>query len=708
MIQNPHSTQETQRRLKELYKRYGFEFAKGYADNTVLVFTIKNGYFQNADIVPLLNDSDTTLALNEFQQLGYACQVRTSAHPEIAESQLFQGFFSLESVIERLRNDYRKFTKSIVSIYSDKAEYKYINAPYQINGDPGEKSPAEEVITRLGSEKPILFLIEAAAGFGKTCTAYELVSHLVEKGDYLPLFSELSRNRQAVIFRHILLDEIDHTFPILSSKLVQSEMKNGKIVTILDGFDELLRKTDDGEDFGKSEPMLETIGEFLTGRAKIVLTTRRTVLFEGDPFHLWVEKHAESFELVRIRINEPNVEHWLQEERLSKVVSEGIDLEAIANPVILSYLRCIPDDDFNRVANDPNGLIEKYFDFMLDRERIRQDLRITPEKQQEILLSIAQDMVQLSYTSEQRDYIVEYIIESNSRILDEALKNYSPAERPSKEALANKLASHALLDRSSDGSEIGFINEFVLGNFIAQIIMSDPTWLNDEIRFIEPAVISYQPRSAEKRNTLWSRLKPSSEFLSMSDRVDIVVRLIGSIPFILEHDEVQAIEFKRIEVGELLIKNFQFNECTFKNCNFKTSNLDNVTFLNCKYYECTISEDESLGQIFILGSMGETEFIKELEAASKKASITIPEDRMLLAEGFILEKFWPAGRSIVTHKHRPIKGVCANSGEFTFPELYDAITSLKRKSILRTPKQSSFLEINIEEIEQIKQILRRD
>ncbi|MCO4883409.1 hypothetical protein, partial [Paraburkholderia caribensis] len=72
-----------------------------------------------------------------------------------------------------------------------------------------------------------MFLIEAAAGFGKTCTAQEIVNGLIENSDYLPLYAELSRNRQARVFRHILLDEIDRTFPLLGSRLVQSEIQNG-------------------------------------------------------------------------------------------------------------------------------------------------------------------------------------------------------------------------------------------------------------------------------------------------------------------------------------------------------------------------------------------------------------------------------------------------------------------------------------------------
>lgn len=701
-------SREIRNALLDVYQRYGFELAKVYENEQILVFTIKTGYFDNADIVPLSDECDCTRAFNDFSQAGFACTVRNVLTPNQAEQQLFKGFFSVDSILARLKNDYDKFTKSIVAPFSQHAEYRYINAPYRVNGQIGSLTPADEVASRLCSDRPILFLIEAAAGFGKTCTAYELVHLLTQQGEHLPLFSELSRNRQATIFRYILLDEIDHTFPVLSSKLVQAEMKNGRIVTILDGFDELLRKTEDGSDFENSEPMLETIGEFLKGNAKIVLTTRRTVLFEGDAFHTWVEKHSDEFDLIRIRISEPRVDDWLSDVRLKYLNDSSLRVGDIANPVLLSYLRCIPDDEFTAVAAEPHRLVEKYFDFMLDRERTRQDLRITVEKQQRILRSIAEDMISFGYTSEHRDYIVDHILRVSAKIIEEALLSYSASEKPSKEEIANKLASHALLDRSRrEQNKIGFINEFVLGHFVAEIILKSGEWLNDDLRFIEPAVVSYQPRTKENRDALWLKLKASVEYLPISDQVDIALRLIGSIPFELHNDEVIGLEVTKADLGKLPISNFQFNECIFRDCTFDVTNMADVNFLNCKFYGNSLVNSESAGHIFVLGAFGDQSFIDDLMISNIHAPAEIAPDRQIIVEQFILEKFWPVGRETVTHKHRPIKGVCVNSGEFKTNELYSAISTLKRKNILREPKNPAFIEINLDEIQAIREILGR-
>ena len=317
-------------------------------------------------------------------------------------------------------------------------------------------------------------------------------------------------------------------------------------------------------------------------------------------------------------------------------------------------------------------------------------------------------MIAFGYTSEHRDYIVDHIERVCSKAIDEALLSYSASEKPSREEIANKLASHALLDRSSrEQNKIGFVNEFVLGHFVARIILNSVEWLNDDLRFLEPAVVSYQHRAVDTRINLWSKLKPSVVFLPISDQVDIALRLTGEVPFELINDEVHGLEISKTTLGGHLISNFQFNECVFKDCVFDVSNMADVNFLNCKYYGCALGASESKGQIHVLGAFGDQAFIDSLLASNSHALDDILPDRQLILERFILEKFWPVGREVVTHKHRPIKGVCVNSGEYQMSELYSAIVSLKKKNILREPKNPAFIEINLEEIQAIRDILGR-
>lgn len=702
--------QQLKNKLEEIYKRYGFEQAKIYENENTIVFTLKTGYFDNADIVPLSEDACTDKAFSDFSKANFACTIRKHLNPEQTAEELFKGFFSASQITERLKSDYLKFTESIARQFSDDAKYTYINAPYHINGKIGTTSPAEEVVSRLAEKKPILFLIEAAAGFGKTCTAFELVNKLVTSEDYLPLFSELSRNRKAPIFRYVLLDEIDRRFPTLSSRLVQAEMKNGKVVTILDGFDELLRKSEDVDDFENQEPMLETIGQFLTGCAKIILTSRRTVLFEGDSFHNWALEHKNEFELVKIRIGEPSLVDWLPEERLNAIQSTSLDIKnSLANPVLLSYLRCIPQDKFDAVIQSPQGLVEKYFSFLLDRERERQDLKLSVEQQKTVLTTIAKDMIDNGYTSEQREHIVEIILRNCSKELEESLVLYPTSDRPDKEYLANKIASHALLDRSTkEENKIGFINEFVLGYFVSNNIIQLPEWLNDDIRFLEPAVLSYTPRSLDDKKKLLEKLKESLEFVAISYRADFTSKLIGEIDFDLISEEAEGLNFEGIVIGTHSVTNFQFNDCVFKNCKFLLKRFDNITFLNCKFYDNNISAGLPLGPIYILGEQGNIEFLKDAISEKDSASDLInDEDDNYHLERHVLEKFWPVGREKFTHKHRPIAGICSGHGDFRPDEIYKAIVKLKKDGILLQPNSASFVELNFDRLNDIRKILGR-
>lgn len=700
----------TKKQIKDIYSRYGFVEEKTYDEDNVIVFSLKAGYFSNIDIIPISINYCHKKAFEDFTQLGYACTVREYNSPLNVERNLFNGFFSIDSNKKRLEQDYERFTSSIVKNYDENASYEYLTSPYTIDGKNGEKGLVEEILQKIKIKKPILILIEAAAGFGKTCASYELVSKINSMEGKIPLFAELSRNRQARIFKHILLDEIDRTFPLLSSRLVQQEILNGRVVTILDGFDELLRDGSEVNDFNNREPMLETIGEYLKNNAKIILTTRRTILFEGDEFHKWVEKNETEFELVKIKISEPRIKDWLDYERLETLKSTGIEIDNIANPVLLSFLRCIPQEKLKNICNDPENIVESYFTFMLEREKVRQELYLDIESQNIVLENIAGDMIDFQYKSEEREYIVSLILEKNSNLIDKAIQNYPPHNKPTRDEVANKLASHALLDRSTrNPNKIGFVNEFVLGNYVARNILKQREWLNDDWSFLEPALLAYSPRSNSTRTKLWKKLEESSKFLNYTNRSITNLTLKKNYDLPIENGEIESIEFKSVFVGENLIKNTIFNECTFNNCELDLSKITHTTFLNCRFFNCRIINKTKNDSIYLLAPDGDVSFISQFRdlIRSENQEDTPEQEIINEAEKFVLEKFWPKGRDTITFKHRPIKGICTNNGYISPENLYEAIFSLKRKQILLEPRSSSFVEINFEKTIEIKELLGR-
>ena len=693
-------------KIKSIYRSYGFEEKRSSQDG-ILVFTIRSGHFHNADIVVIDQDSDRELIFNQFKSSGYACAFREYKTVEEASLSLFRGFFSVKSSQERHKKDYENFSNSIVSKYSKSAEYSYVNVDYLVNGKKGELNVIEEIFHNLQKDKPILFLIEAAAGFGKTCTSYELLKELVNRdSDKVPLFSELSRNRQAKIFKYVLLDEIDRSFPQLNSSLVTSEIIKGNVPVILDGFDELLHRSGDSDGYSNTEPMMETIGELLNGKAKVVLTTRRTAIFDGDDFHDWMNAHEEDFDIIRIRLKEPSIENWLPRERLELLSDRKIPIEKISNPVLLSYLRCIDDSEFKTSLKDSDGLVDRYFESMLEREIKRQDLRMRPADQYRVLKTIAEDMIEFNYTAESRDYILSCILDRNSELIEETIKSYPRDEVPTTDELVNKLASHAILDRSHEsGQGIGFVNEFSLGNFCAECVLEEKNgeWTGDQ-RFIEPCVMSYTPRSEEKRKALWDALKFRMEFEYPETRITSSVLLTDELSINMEGDSVSDVTVKNAVMGNgYILKNTIFINCMFVDVEMNAKSFNEVSFVNCLFYGCSTTDSDFDQTVHFLNSSSDNDFISVIDENDSEAE-EVDEDRE--CEVFVLEKFWPKGRESFI-KHRPIGGLCTTNKRYKTNDILAAINRLKVRGILKVPDKVSFVELNINEISNIKEILGR-
>ncbi|HDS1699016.1 MULTISPECIES: hypothetical protein [unclassified Pseudomonas] len=697
--------------LKKLYKQYGFDEAKS-DEPGIHVFTYRAGHFHNADIVSIDNRGDEERVFNQFKKSGYACKTRHYTSNHDIEKTLFRGFFSADTTRKKLRKEYNRYTDAIAKTHSDTGTYQYINSHYTINDKPGTKSVVTEIHSRLRSAKPALFLIEAAAGFGKTCTAYELLKTIIDTSeDMVPLFSELSRNRQAKIFRYVFLDEIDRSFPMLRSSLVRSEIRNGNVPVILDGFDELLPQSkthEEGDAYEHTEPMLETISELLTKSAKVILTTRRTAIFDGDNFHAWVEQHCDDFEIFRIRINEPTIEDWISTSRLESLNGANFPIDRVSNPVLLAYLRCISNSEFDHVIANPNSIVDKYFNSMLERERLRQDLRVLPSHQYSILKTIANDMINNNYTSESKEYISALILKSHQDLLDESRKQYQVDERPTLGELVTKLAGHAMLDRSNEnGQGIGFVNEFVLGNFCAEIIIDDTSleWAGPE-RFIEPSVIASLARANDTKTQLWKALAFSLEFLTPTEKVTYTISLTDQLDVELVGGSVESIEIRNVRLGKNKLENFIFIGCSFVDTIFVCKKMDRVSFINCRFFNCGLEQSDHTETIHALGCSSDNEdFLLALQHRSTEEIIV--EKKFPEAEIFVLEKFWPKGRNTF-HKHRPIRIVCSNAGQIPQTDILEAISALRRQKFIQDGEKSSILELNIEYIPEIKTMLGRN
>ncbi|MEB6478264.1 NACHT domain-containing protein [Acinetobacter vivianii] len=697
------------------YKSYGFS-EEVSSDDNILIFTIQSGHFYNAEIVILKDNIPDEVVKKEFDGLvnaGFACQKKIYENITDVESALFNGFFSVKHAKNKLKKSYRDHIDAINKSMPMNSKYEYIRSKYFVNGREGSVGLISEIKKKLMERKPILFLIEAAAGFGKTCTAYELLNSILNDGDdkILPFFTELSKNRQAKIFKYVLLDEINRNFYNLKYDLVIGKIKEGKVPVILDGFDELIdeRKENDIKNIEISEPMLGTISSLLENNSKIILTTRRTAIFDSLQFNEWIDENASKFEICRIKISEPTIREWLPANKVDFLIRENETLLKLKNPVLLSYLKTIDMTEFEEVVKQPKIIVEKYLSTMLERERVRQSLKMDVDQQKLILEEIAKYLVDKCQVSIKKQTLIEFLNDSFFEELEIVRDKYPDIEKPTIDALVNKLANHALLDgfENNENKNITFVNEFILGYFISKNILKDSEWCAEKY-FIEPAVLaSISLDDADKKN-LWSNLQLALEIIN-DDSVKLIsdIALNDKITINLNNSYVQDILFEGIDIGNMTISLFGFSECIFKDCNFNFNNMSKVTFNDCKFYNCKIFG--VLNNIYELGceSSSDDEVLVSIKDQLEPTKVEMSErDNFNEIDKFILEKFWPTGRASA-HLHRH-KNTFFKTNKYTYSEVNESFEKLNNLQILKVPNKEDFSALNYEYIGLIKDILGRN
>ena len=697
--------------IVSVFSGYGFEYRADFSTDASMVFTIKQGIFDNAAILKISDTEELQSTRSQLEELGF--QVKEYAHTTLTdlENKLFSGFFSISRTKKNFIRDYEEHIEKIkVSFPETESTYSYISTPYSKNSS--EQNSDESVLEDLKSELfvpgPRLVLIEAAAGFGKTCTAYEIAKMISQENEnHIVLFAELSRDRQAKIFSHVLHKELARSFPAVSTDLVLREIKNGRVIVVLDGFDELLKERDEEELlFEKSQAMLETIAEILNGEAKVILTTRKTAILQGDDFDDWIGNHTNDFDFVRYSLKEPSIRHWLPIERLQQLEQSRINIKNIANPVLLTFLKFIGDAQFAEVLEDPDSIVDKYFSSMFNREIKRQDLQLTIDEQSNVLKRLAQNMMTFDYTRDSKENIINYFSQTEINLIEESRARYDIDSRPTYEEMVDRFSNHALLDRSKTDNKIGFINDFVLGHFVAlDLNESNPEgWVAESI-FVEAAINSFSSRSLASRLDIWNKLTEALQFIPVEDRVQLELRLLdrasGDINLVQFNDVIfDTNDF----FSDGLISNCYFHECTFKNCNFNFSQMHYCIFHSCTFYNCTSVGVNSTNELVSCEQFGE----HTMNAAEEEQTAKAPTENNQDVKSYILEKFWPIGKETIAFAHRPIF-IFYRGNPFPSHLISEALEDMRKEGIITTAKKKNWvgLDLSTSNFSTVKELLGR-
>lgn len=702
--------EQEREKIVELYKIYGFQEIE--QTDEIMVFTYTNGYFHNVEIIKLSEDENVCDDVKtQYEELGYSVRVVEYDSCEKTKELLFNGFFAVDAINKRLVKEYNNFCNLQSKKLFD-ATYEYIQPTYTWNNMQGEKNLSESILEQLHQDGQQLIILEAAAGYGKTCTSYEIVKRIATTDNalYAPIFTELSKNRKATLFRYVLLDEIDRKFTTLSSELVLWEIRNGKVPLIIDGFDELISRSNinmDSEDSitdDDSKTMLDTISELYLGECstKIVLTSRKSAIFTGDIFEEWINEHLPNCKITRISIEEPTIKDWIGYDKANYLESQKIPFVSIVNPILLAFMRSIDMTKFVETCSDVEKIIDYYFESLLERERERQALQLSVKEQYEIMKKIANDFVEFKIVSEEFSFIRDLFM----YIIHDSFKEYreryiSTEDRPTEEAFATKLAGHALLNRvSAKKNDIGFINDFIFGIFIGDNILSDNSILEDmEGKYIEIACTAYASRSEEKREQLLFAVMPFIRRLNYEQQLEIELKLSYTIKRDYNHHYFSNRVFNSDIYfdGDYLFRDCTFRNCTFKECFIMTSAFQNCHFYDCKFYNIIVERDttNNCNLIFSANCLGYEEF------AEKAAH----EDEVLTDENYekkVLSRYWGTGNRF-SKGRLPEMLLLRTHSEDERKGIEEALENLKRKDLMF--KDGHYWFMNKDRIKDIKEIL---
>lgn len=685
--------------LDRLFQEYGYDVKE--KTTSYRVYLLNQGMYHGAEIQIMDDSTDANPILERYSKLGYHAKQQRFKSIEQAESYLFKGFFNTQTTVNDINRRYSEFAANQVKHYCNHGiKYQYISMPYSIysegvedtiNGTSDIISAIKEAINRKGAH---LVVVEAAAGFGKTCTAYEVYKSFLENSEYQkPIFTELSRNRDAKHFKYILWSEIDKEKDTTAKQeLVVYNIKKGKIPLIIDGFDELLSKNiDNGKigqlnEFEQVETMLSTIGDLLTDEAKIILTSRKTAIFAGVEFGDWVDSYNGNFDVIRFQLEKPNIKQWLSTERYDEIIGKNVPLDSISNPVLLTYLRNISEEDFGDLLIYPETITDKYFEHLLNREKVRQNLIIRWEDQMQIFENLAKSFVDFDITGENRNFVKELIIEYNKSCLL-YYKELMPTKQTLDE-LADTLTNHALLDRVGNKDFITFVNEFIFGYLLGKSVEKDQTIFLPKLtqlpeHLIELAIYAYKYSSNDDKLKLWNKFSVVKDKMSLYLAITTDCILLKKIRGNYKCAGLNSFHFEDINIfsEECNFVESSFVDCVFEGCTFDVNAFCCVTFTGCKFINCKVRTNSAStsNNIHCYGCDDyNTGFISSLIEVIPSSILQKQEELNLEIE--ILGKYFKVDGK--TPKMRYISALRKEFGEQDLDVIFAAFDLLKKKGMI--------------------------
>lgn len=695
--------------LDKLFIEYGYTLQD--TNESCRVYLLRQGMYYGAEIV-IFDGSDQHALQDEYSKAGFSVKIQRFRDLTDAEEYLFQGFFKTDVSKLEIRRRYQDFAEKQVKPYGQNSgiKYEYIQMPFWVFKDTFDEG--KEGVNLINTifeqiEKPgaHLVIVEAAAGYGKTCTSYELFNSFITRTSaksIKPIFTELSNNRDVKQFKYVLWSEIDNEKSTNAKQsLVVYNIKRGRIPLIIDGFDELLSKEIDSgsqeglDEFEQVETMLSTIGGLLTDEAKIILTSRKTAIFAGAEFEKWVDSYNGAFDVIRIQLDKPEIRTWLSDVRYNALVTANVPLAHISNPVLLTYLRNISEDEFKDVLQNPSAITSKYFEFLLNREKTRQHIIIPARDQQIIFENLALSLLEFGIMGDTRQFVKDLIVDYNKSMLLH-YKELS-TDNPTLNELADTMVNHALLDRKGNKDYVTFVNEYIFGFLLGKTLLKcDCSFLESQSPYpediLDRVISSFKYEDSKERRLLWEVLSSFKHRMGFRHALYFDSILINEIHDSYESCAINSLTFENVLFHKDggLFSNVSFVDCTFEKCLFSPVVFVQTIFTGCKFIGCVIHDDDmprANNQVHFYGCDDcHTGFISNFRVSPKPI---IEEKDIISWEVQILSKYFKVdGRST------KMKCVSYLKGEFPadkLEEVFSVFENLRKQNLIQVRGNNSFI-----------------
>jgi len=690
--------------LRECYRYYRFSEIKT-GSQSIMAFK-HSLYFKNADIVPLNNsitDDQLENIKTQLEKIGLTCKLNKFRRIDDIQSDLFKGFFNWDETIQSIQGTYNEFIEKRRNVIGE--TYSYIPSAFvsDSNITASGSDPVEFITSAIQNPGPQLILIEAPAGYGKTTAMHELTHRIAENTNstFIPLLAELHRNRKVPEFKYVLLDEFNRVFNGIEYALAIRHIQRGELILIIDGFDEMIRngsskKTTATSADSINEPLLYTLSEIVKSNAKVILTTRKTVFSEKDYFQKWYDSCKQECNITRVVIQNPSVENWLGKKRVIRAVSKQVELEKIANPILLANLKKMSDTEYDAALDNPGLVIDRFVDELMTREIERQDLRIESVEQKAIFTNLSRSFCDFDITEESKEFIASLICENPSsiNIVKESLKKYWTKDGTATiDQILEKLTLHCVLDKRGFSSGISFVSDFLFGYFLGNDALNNTDraiLLEDSLDIITQ---TYSVFDASTRNMLWEVIQDCLSAHDTPIRVTADLRLKGKVMRSLSDCNLEGFDFYDDQYDGTISHNVQFISCRFHDISFLATDTVECNFVGCEFYGCGW-EGDVLGNNFI-----KTNWTPQTVSTITPSQVSDSKN----IQRRILERFWPRGRAnfqTCKKKSTLFCGIPPHYGN----KINDEIDELVHQEIL-SPSSGGLYWLNLEKIETIKSIL---